>query len=207
MVRALLARAYDSDPLMAWIFPDRRSRQSAAAAWLGLFVEHYVESGYVDVVGDDSVDAVAVWRMPDGSASRSSDPSSARPLLPTVSGLLSALVDAEHAASVAQGLAGIRDVTPAEPHAYLHFLAVEPDLQRRGVGRAVLAPGLERAEKAGLGIHLETTNADNHAFYQRLGFEFTAERHLGTGGPTLWAMWRPPAGATTGMDANTGTDA
>ncbi|NDL59311.1 GNAT family N-acetyltransferase [Phytoactinopolyspora mesophila] len=115
-----------------------------------------------------------------------------RTLLARASGLLTALVGDGRTAAIGKGLARIREVTPRVPHAYLHFLAVDPGLQRRGLGRKVIVPGLRRAERAGLGVHLETTNTENLAFYQRLGFEVSESLRLSEGGPTLWAMWRAP---------------
>lgn len=189
-VRTLLARAYEGDPLMTWIFPDPATRPDAVAAWLGLFVDDDADGGNVDTLGDGALDAVAVWPAHRGTAPDAS--ASGAAALPTISGLLVALIGPDRAAEVGQGLAGIRGLTPAAPHAYLHFAAVAPDRRRRGLGRRVVEPGLRRAEQAGLGVHLETTNPDNLAFYRRLGFEVSGEARLTTDGPTMWAMWRAP---------------
>ncbi|WP_129667330.1 GNAT family N-acetyltransferase [Phytoactinopolyspora endophytica] len=214
-VRTLLARAYQSDPLMAWIFPDEESRLNAVAAWLGLFVESYWESDRVDVLGEETIDAVAIWRISDASRpispASSSPPASPGPPassnspaapaipgpLPTISGLLSALVGDERASAIGQALAGVRELAPTEPYVYLHFLAVEPERQRQGLGRSVLEPGVRHADSVGLGVHLETTNADNHPFYRRLGFEISGHRQLSVEGPTLWTMWREPSTASS----------
>lgn len=186
-VRTLLARAYVDDPLMVWIFRNDESRPDAVAAWLGLIVEHYLNYGHVHTIATDRLEAVAVWRMPDQPApGRAAD---SRPTLPTVSGLLTALVGAERASAIGEGLATIRELTPEQPHAYLQFLAVEPELRRRGRGRQVLETGLRRAERLGVGVHLETMNEENLGFYRRLGFEVSGERRLGRDGPTTWAMW------------------
>lgn len=195
-LRGLLARAYVEDPLMRWVFPDDATRPDATAAWLGLFVEAYLGAGDVDVLEGEparggmaavvgrSPEAVAVWRMPGEALTWGAAPS--------VGGLLAALVGADRAREIGAGLAQTRGLAPDEPHAYLHFLAVEPDLQGQGRGREVLAPGLARATGAGLGVHLETTNARAVPFYERLGFEVTAQIALGDDGPPLWAMWRSP---------------
>ncbi len=195
-LRGLLARAYIDDPLMRWIFPDDATRADATAAWLGLFVEAYAAVGDVDVLegepalgGEPSVvgscpEAVAVWRMPGTALSWGAAPS--------VGGLLAALVGVERAREIGAGLAQTRGLAPDEPHAYLHFVAVDPERQGRGRGREVLAPGLARAARAGLGVHLETTSPRAVPFYERLGFGVTAEITLGSNGPPLWAMWRAP---------------
>ena len=57
--RTLLARAFADDPLMAWFFPDDETRPHACAALFGLFAEHYLQDGRVDVVRRDAPAAVA----------------------------------------------------------------------------------------------------------------------------------------------------
>ena len=40
--------------------------------------------------------------------------------------------------------------------------------------------------------YLESTKPENVPYYQRFGFTVTGEIVLPDGGPTMWAMWRPP---------------
>lgn len=183
-IRTLLARAYAPDPLMRWVFPDDSFRLDAAAAWLGLFVEQYVAAGQVQVIDDADISGVAVWRMP-------GDPLPAAGLLPSVSGLLGLLVGEERAGEVGNALHAISSVTPTGTFAYLQFLAVHPERQHQGFGSALLNAGIAEAEQHGLGVHLETTNPANIAYYQAHGFGTTASLTLPPDGPELWAMFRP----------------
>jgi GNAT superfamily N-acetyltransferase len=80
---------------------------------------------------------------------------------------------------------------PKEPHWYLNTLAVVPEQQGRGIGSALIEPGLARADADGLGAYLETQRESNIPFYRRFGFELT-ERIALPDGPPLWLMWRPP---------------
>jgi ribosomal protein S18 acetylase RimI-like enzyme len=187
-IRTVLAEALASDPLLRWMFPDEEHRVEATAAWLGLFAERYAQSGQIDVIEMDELVAVALWRMPDDQ------PASSPPTLPTIQGLLGAIVGTARAGAVRNGLAAIATVTPPGRYAYLNLLAVRPSVQRQGLGRRVLEPGFAASDTAGLGVHLETTNPANLAFYRSLGFDVTGETDLGAGGPRLWAMWRPLAG-------------
>lgn len=189
--RALLAAAYAEDPLMVWIFPDAATRPQAVATWLGLFAEAYLAEEGADLVGAPSdLEAVACWRWPDRS------PAGGSTGAPTIAGLLTALVGPGHAERVGAGLAAMRTVTPTRPHAYLHLLAVRPDRQGGGLGRTLMARGLDRCAEAALPVHLETTSESAVGFYRRLGFDVTAELDLPGGGPHLWAMAsRPVVGA------------
>ena len=80
---------------------------------------------------------------------------------------------------------------PREPHWYLQTLSVEPASQRRGIGTALIEPGLERADADGVGAYLETQRRDNIPYYERFGFELTDEISLHDS-PPLWLMWREP---------------
>ncbi|MFF4776010.1 GNAT family N-acetyltransferase [Microtetraspora fusca] len=96
---------------------------------------------------------------------------------------------APFAASAEAALAPYR---PAEPVWFLGTVGVDPDHQGKGLGRAVIEPGIRAAEEAGVPAFLETSTEANVAFYRRLGFEVTAEVDLPDGGPRTWAMIRRP---------------
>ena len=73
-------------------------------------------------------------------------------------------------------------------------LGVVPSRQGRGLGAATLAPGLARADRDGLPVHLETSAASNVRLYQRVGFTVADVVDLPGGGPRTWLMRREPRG-------------
>lgn len=73
-----------------------------------------------------------------------------------------------------------------EPHWFLAAMGTRPELQRRGLGSAVLRPVLELAEVA----QLETSSTENLAFYATLGFEVAGELTISGGGPHVWSLVR-----------------
>lgn len=181
-IRRIVAESFVSDPMMEWIFPDPETRLDCVAAWLGLFAEGYLRGGRVDVVRGDGVQAVAMWRMPGHDLEF--------PDIPSISGLLAALIGQSRADHVGQGLRTIGTLTPPQPFAYLHFLAVDIHHQREGLGSLVVGPGLTAAARSGIGAHLETTNPSNIPFYRSLGFEVAGHHKLGPSGPEMWSLWR-----------------
>ncbi|MFD4828408.1 GNAT family N-acetyltransferase [Streptomyces uncialis] len=82
---------------------------------------------------------------------------------------------------------------PTEPVWFLATVAVDPGIQSKGLGAAVLRPGIEAADRAGHPAFLETATERNVRFYERLGFRVTAETTLPDGGPRIWCMRRDPA--------------
>ena len=84
---------------------------------------------------------------------------------------------------------------PHEPHAYLWFLGVVPRSQGCGIGSALMAPVLDRADRFGTPAYLEATSARGKALYERHGFVASAP-FAAAGGPPVWPMWREPARTT-----------
>ncbi len=82
---------------------------------------------------------------------------------------------------------------PDGPHWYLGVLATHPDRQGRGLGSAVLVPGLAEADAAGLASYLVTATEANVAFYARHGFGIHVEVDL-PHGPHIWMLGRPAGG-------------
>ncbi|MEO8242406.1 MAG: GNAT family N-acetyltransferase [bacterium] len=79
-------------------------------------------------------------------------------------------------------------LTPKPDGLYLGKLAVEPNLQGRGLGHQMMAFAEDRARTLGLPrVQLETRVelAENHHFYQRLGYiEIARTAHDGYAYPT-----------------------
>ena len=77
------------------------------------------------------------------------------------------------------------------PHWYLALIAVEPELQREGLGSALLRPMLARLDQQQMPCYLETQNQRNASMYEGYGFR-TLEEFVPDGGTTTWAMLRAP---------------
>lgn len=130
----------------------------------------------------DDLAAVAVWSTPDGGAG------------PTMERLLPRMAElaGDRADAYASAEATMQPHRPRKPAWFLGTIGVLPSMQGRGLGRAVMEPGLAAAESAGLPAFLETSTEANVRVYEALGFEVTAEYDLPDGGPRTWAMLRQP---------------
>ncbi|MGD9995944.1 MAG: GNAT family N-acetyltransferase [Ilumatobacteraceae bacterium] len=62
-------------------------------------------------------------------------------------------------------LADMEKVHPHEPHYYLEILGTDPAHQGRGLGTALMAPMIERADREGVGVYLESSKESNVAYY------------------------------------------
>ena len=64
---------------------------------------------------------------------------------------------------------------PRTPHWYVAALGVDPPLQRRGFGRALIAALCARAAADGVFAYLETDRPENVPFYEAAGFAVVDE--------------------------------
>ncbi|MEU4203608.1 GNAT family N-acetyltransferase [Streptomyces sp. NPDC039022] len=133
-------------------------------------------------VADDG-DAVAVWTTPE-TANAGNVFAEIGPQFAEIAG--------DRADVSAQAEAAMGPHRPTEPVWFLGSVGVDPGRQGQGLGGAVIRPGLEAAEQAGVPAFLETSDERNVRFYERLGFEVTADYPLPGGGPHTWAMTRKP---------------
>ena len=144
-----------------------------------------VPHGRVWVVdGPDGVlDAVAVWTTP-GSAGIGDVFARLAPRLAEIAG--------DRADVAADTEAALAPHRPSRPAWFLATVGVRPGQQGRGLGAAVIRPGLAEADRAGHRAYLETSLPGNVRLYERLGFRVDAALDLPHGGPRTWAMTRSP---------------
>ena len=77
-------------------------------------------------------------------------------------------------------------------HWYLLGLGVEPSLQSRGVGGALLQPVLASADREKLVCYLQTNNEHNIPFYAHYGFKLAGQEKATLIGPWTWGLRREP---------------
>lgn len=178
-----LGAAFADDPIWEWLLGPRRITPQRAGRLLGAFAMVHLDKGLTAIAADGA--AVAVWAPP---KLYRVPPMRFLPYLPLTVATLgpAGIARLRH-------LAESEKLHPAEPHYYLAILGTHPSAQGRGLGSAVLAPTLARADEEGVGCYLESSKESNIAFYDRHGFEVTGTHDVNEGrGPRIWLMWRAP---------------
>ncbi|MGY1822915.1 hypothetical protein [Geodermatophilus sp. SYSU D00079] len=195
---AVLADAFTDYPWTRWTVDADRHGERLMALHSLFLAEVALPFGSVDLgETDEELISVAVW-MPSTGV-----PDEAWARVGTAAAELAGSRAAAGAAAEA-ALAGRR---PDGPHVTLASLGVLALRQGRGAGAATLLPGLGRADRERLPVHLETSAESNVRFYRRLGFSITDVVDLPGGGPRTWLMRRDPCAAppgTAGTAADTG---
>lgn len=178
-----LALAFETDPLIRFLFGDRPPRPNRFSERFFLREgARHLRHGHVYTVEGGGAgaywDPPGHWRTPASHILRSAPlllRGMGRRALPALRGLTR--IEAAHATH--------------PPHWYLAVLGTEPDCQGRGLGSALLAPVLARCDEDGTGAYLESSKEANIPFYERHGFEVVGRVEF-PGGPPVWPMWRDP---------------
>lgn len=184
-VVAVLCRAFFADRIYRWMVPDDGQRRRSALSFYSRFVDACWPHGEVHVAGAGI--GAALW-VPPGVSLVSHEDAEAfgRSLLETAG-------DAASSARMAAVFAALDEQHPAEPCWYLAFMAVDPAAQGQGIGSALLAAVLERADRDGFPAYLEASCPENQRLYERHGFVTVGELNV-SDCPALYPMWRPPVG-------------
>jgi ribosomal protein S18 acetylase RimI-like enzyme len=183
-VTAVLARAFQDDPLWRWALgrddvDERRARLGRLFDLLTRTV--YARQELIFTAGDFA--GAAVWVPPERWRFSLLDEARVAPGVLAVFGVAGSL-------RLLKLLAGVERVHLHEPHYYLFAIGTDPAQQGRGVGAALLAPMLARCDAERLPAYLESSNPANLTFYRRHGFVTATELRFGDA--LLTTMRRDP---------------
>ena len=178
-LKRVLADAFFEDPVFGWLMPEDTTRTARLRRYFGIELRHLaLARGRVWTTSELAGAALSLppgaWRSPlrvtllEGSAFGIHLPRAAR---------LGAAMEWRH-------VRGVR-----EPHYYVRDVGVDPDMQGKGLGSALMRPTLERCDREGVPAYLEASSERSAALYERLGFQLTGELRVG-GSPPLRLMLR-----------------
>ncbi len=177
------ALAFEKDPLLIWLGKTPELRHEISGA---MFRSDWRMNKKFDLIYcEDNCNGFAVWLPPGAHHS----------LLENIR----MMVDvgwAVHKSCKAwqqfQLFRRIDAIHPKEAHYYLSFLGVRPEMQGKGLGRALIEPVLERCDREQTPAYLETETEKNVRFYEKHGFQVKQELGSKDGAVHIWTMWRNP---------------
>ena len=180
-----LVEAFANDPVWSWGFPDAEARAAQHTVIFGMMVGHAIATDSVWVT--PGFDAIVTAFAP--GVNELSEEEAAR--LPSVFEELLG----EHASEIMGLFDRFDEARPTEtPHVYISLLGVRNRARGQGLGMALLDDVLKRADAAGLGVYLESSNNANDRRYERLGFELVGSIPVAEGRPPVSTMWRDARG-------------
>lgn len=183
-IARVLGEAFRADPHLRGLLTsgDDRDAQERLTRLYRMLVGHHLRSRQpLDLaVEDGQVLDAAVWSPPGRNHARIGP----RDLLTLVRVFGRRLPDAGRESS------SVAAVRPGDPHWYLAAIGTAVPAQGRGMGRAMIEPGLARADRDGHGCHLEAATRDLVPLYE--GFGFLDRGDIASPTPAhAVAMWRP----------------
>ena len=181
----ILVDAFHADPFINWFVGGRGPKARRIYVEMVL---HRLTLPHGEVWVDPGLRGAALWTPPEAWNIPVAEQLSILPILTRAVGLRRLFVAARCAELV-------EAARPPQPWYYLALIGALPAAQGQGIGRALLAPVLERCDREGVPAVLETSVLANVRWYARQGFVIHGEIDLPDGGPHLWMMRRPPGGS------------
>jgi ribosomal protein S18 acetylase RimI-like enzyme len=176
------ARSLDAEAMLRWSFGEERFEERIRRHFTHYDGEN-IRRGWVRTAADGA--GIAVWIPPGAREEHEAiGPAPAGEEAEILGG------NAERHAAF-WGWVGEHE--PLEPLLYLSHIGVAPERQREGLGSELMHDGLARADSDGVPIWLETSRAENAAYYERFGFRTAVDEDAPDGGPHIWFMRRDPA--------------
>jgi len=187
---AVLAGAFQDDPLSVYFFPEVSERRNKLPHFFRVPVHHGVLYGEVYATSPN-LEGVAVW-LPSGKADMSLWPMVRSGGLSMAfkmgkGGIARAMRYTAYASAVRKRHAPFR-------HWYLQSIGVAPEFEGKGYAGALLKPMFARMDTEHLPCYLETENQKNVPLYEHYGFQVVEEGRIPTTELTNWAMLRQKSG-------------
>ncbi len=185
---AVLVPAFLGDPIFNYYFPDRDIRRKVFELFFNDVIRGQIPAkGAFAVTDGATLSGVAVWMPPDPPEPTAIDRERGERTVEQLRAL-----DGRGADAVLAGFEGLQAHHPDEPHWYLMFVGVNPQVQRRGLGRLLLTQVHQQADRTGTPCYLETPFPETRAFYGSLGYYVIREMRAFGDAPPLWTMLRKP---------------
>ncbi|MHA1551437.1 MAG: GNAT family N-acetyltransferase [Candidatus Heimdallarchaeaceae archaeon] len=191
---AVLTRAFHEDPLIRLIYPDSEERKRYTPILWKFLTKDGLKYGEV-YSPTKEIEGVAKW-LPPGrehmgiwrtirsgglkmgvALTRQNDE---RKLSP------------RRIEEITNKITQIHKGLMKEPHWYLANIGVDTEFQGKGYGSKLIKPMLERIEKTGCPVFIETNFEGNIGLYEHLGFDLIDETKIPETEIVNWAMIKKP---------------
>jgi ribosomal protein S18 acetylase RimI-like enzyme len=185
---SITAEAFYEDPVNLWIFGNTRTMPPVFSE---LARSVYLPRGICHIHGDSGA---TMWAHSAQSRELNN--------LQTMRLVWSLMTKGEKGAAkrgLGAGEAMARE-HPAAAHLYLFTIGTRKAARGQGLGKQLIRPMLDAADRAALPCYLENSNPANTGFYVSHGFERMKIFELGPGSPPMEAMWREPRSMTASSE-------
>ncbi|MCA1993231.1 MAG: GNAT family N-acetyltransferase [Coleofasciculus sp. S288] len=186
---AVLANAFDNDPVFRYVAPKQEQSRANALKWICKTALKYSQPYNHIYTTTEDLKGVAAW-IPPGHSSLN--------ILQLLQAGLYALPfklgwnKIGRCMSLLSEMDEFHERDMPHQHWYLFMLGVSPTYQGQGIGSLLLQPILDQADREKLPCYLETSTEQAVRFYHKNGFEVVRTHQLKEGNLQLWTMKREP---------------
>ncbi len=178
----VLTMAFNEDPFINWLVKQDTSRQARTTTLFEMFIRHFaIEYGHVYTT--DEKNTAVLWVPP-----KKFDSSILKQL--TVLPTLMKVIGMNHLVNRLIGANNIEKYHINEPHYYLMFIGIDPELKGKGIGTMLINHVLDNCDSERIPAYLEATREDLVDYYKRFGFQLKEVIQVVKGGPYMWLMQR-----------------
>jgi hypothetical protein len=187
LLGSALTRAFYDDPGVIYILPDPHVRR-VALSWFFTSVAIRTSRLCGEIYTTVNVDGGALWIRPGVELTMEHAVRMETPSLPfkldrrTIKRWI----------KVSRYLESIRRNLADKPHWYLIALGTEPSTTGKATRGALMAPVLATADWDLRSCYVVTFNEEDLPFYEQSGFQIAGAGQIPKGGPSFWALIRPP---------------
>lgn len=174
-----LTLGFSADPFMRWLYPEPDA-----------FLKHFPR--VMNFFGGRAFDHGTAYRNDECTAAALWLPPAVHPDEENLVACFEETVAPEKHKALFATFEQMDRFHPEGPCWHLAFIAVDPLLQGKGLGSALLAASLKQCDLDGRTAYLETTNPANQSLYKRFGFEQIGLIETDEA-PPLFPMLRAPA--------------
>jgi ribosomal protein S18 acetylase RimI-like enzyme len=184
-VADVLARAFDTDPVMNFLVRQDAKRSQALRRMMRMAVTEFTYPYGGETYVGTNFEGAALWNPPGRIPHGLMFTLRTMPAMVSIAGL-------SRLPRVGSAFQVLEKKHPKTPHYYLMVVGVDPSMQGKGVGTTLIRHLLDRVDQEHAPAYLESSNIRNNPLYERLGFKIREEVKLTGDGPSLWLMWRDP---------------
>jgi len=186
-VADMLGRSFHNEPNFVYILPDEQARKTILR-WFFQMVAIPASRLSGEIHTTKQMDGASLWIRPGSGLTFERMFRNGMWAMPFK--LDEAIV--RRSINLGTRVEKVRHQLVAEPHWYLLALGVEVSVDRSALIGLLTEPVLSRADSDKVPCYVETFQARDLCFYEKLGFRIEGAGDIPEGGPSFWAMIRQP---------------
>ncbi|QSJ14966.1 GNAT family N-acetyltransferase [Nostoc sp. UHCC 0702] len=161
----ILTESFLDDPSFSFIFGNNSHQSNALNALFETFVTDGIKRGKIMIAPDEQ--GACIWYPPEVEIFDEQFQENLGKMI----GNISEIADKESSKRFEKVIERISENEPKQTRCEVFFIGLKPSARGQGIGKTLLKPVLDYADKNQVGCYLVSSNQRNISFYERHGFK------------------------------------